>query len=210
MKLVAISDTHLRHVTIPSGEILLHAGDLAFRGNFNEIVEAFETLKQGLEGTNFKRKFLTPGNHDGLFQESPGFAKQIAEQYGWTLLHNELIEFEGIRFFGSAIQPIFGNWYFNEVDGRRANFWDGAPDCDVLVTHCPAHGLRDELQEGGGAGCRFIRKYIDEVKPKLHVCGHLHYGYGQMQHGPTTIINSACCDDNYRAVNKPLEFTYVK
>jgi len=210
MQIVTLSDTHLRYVIIPDGDIVIHSGDLAFRGNFHEIVEAFETLKLGLAGTNFRKKFITPGNHDGLFQESPGFAKQIAEQYGWTLLHNELIEFEGIRFFGSAIQPVFGNWYFNEVDGRRANFWDSAPDCDVLVTHCPAYGLLDKLEDGTHVGCRYIRKYIDEVKPKYAVCGHIHGSYGQIDHNWTTIINSSVCNEKYFATNKPMEFTYVK
>jgi Icc-related predicted phosphoesterase len=48
------------------------------------------------------------------------------------------------------------------------------------------------------------------VKPKLHVFGHIHEGYGSWSSDVTTFINAAICDDSYRPVNKPFIFDIDK
>lgn len=205
-KIVCISDTHMLGCDIPDGDILIHAGDLTFSGTFNEIADSFETLRAELVGKKFKHMLFVPGNHDWLFEESPELAKLLAEKFSWTLCLNELIEIDGIKFFGSPVQPVFHNWAFNNPDDYREKFWENAPDCDVLITHCPAYGLRDQVESGEYVGCKYIRNYINRVTPKVAICGHIHHSYGLEQYKQTIIINAAVCNEQYQPTNSPITF----
>jgi Icc-related predicted phosphoesterase len=50
-----------------------------------------------------------------------------------------------------------------------------------------------------------LLKRIEEIKPKLVVCGHVHEGYGayKLPCG-TTIVNASVLDEKYRLVNAPI------
>lgn len=70
MKIVNISDTHcrLRNVKVPEGDLLIHAGDLTFRGNIEEISQELREL--GKIAKNFKHGcVLIGGNHDWLIEK---------------------------------------------------------------------------------------------------------------------------------------------
>ena len=64
MRIVALSDTHrLEHkVPIPDGDILIHAGDMTGRGNWEEFITVgrwFKELK-----SRFTHRIMIAGNHD--------------------------------------------------------------------------------------------------------------------------------------------------
>ena len=42
------------------------------------------------------------------------------------------------------------------------------------------------------------------VKPRLHVFGHIHGGYGIRKEGKTTHVNACVCNEDYRPVNAPI------
>jgi Icc-related predicted phosphoesterase len=57
-----------------------------------------------------------------------------------------------------------------------------------------------------------------EVKPKIHVCGHIHGGYGQKSMGGIEFLNASVLDDRYEHAHKPIivefdtetkEITYI-
>ena len=48
-------------------------------------------------------------------------------------------------------------------------------DTDVLVTHGPPRAHLNLL----GIGCVFLLDAVWRVRPRLHVFGHVHEGYGQ-------------------------------
>ena len=62
MKFVAIADTHGKHkdLTIPSGDMLIHAGDISMKGDEDEIIDFLNWFDE----QNFKHKILIAGNHD--------------------------------------------------------------------------------------------------------------------------------------------------
>lgn len=87
--------------------------------------------------------------------------------------------------FGSPWQPQFESWAFQytrhqEDDGRAARkLWGGIPlDTDVLITHGPAFGHRDETVGREAAGCEELRRAMWRVRPRLAVCGHIHEARG--------------------------------
>jgi Icc-related predicted phosphoesterase len=117
----------------------------------------------------------------------------------------------GLKIYGSPITPRFYNWAFMADRGNDiAGWWAAIPDdTDILVTHGPPHGIGD-LVRGRHTGCLELLKRVHEVKPTLHVFGHIHEGYGiyQSEEMETIFANAAHMDGDYSPVNPPLEFTY--
>ncbi|OLN96850.1 putative rhamnogalacturonate lyase C 3 [Colletotrichum chlorophyti] len=59
-RFVCISDTHNTTVKLPSGDVLIHAGDLTNQGSYSELSRAV----QWLEKADFEAKIVIAGNHD--------------------------------------------------------------------------------------------------------------------------------------------------
>ncbi|HEY1014299.1 MAG TPA: metallophosphoesterase [Herpetosiphonaceae bacterium] len=64
---------------------------------------------------------------------------------------------------------------------------------DILISHAPPRGLHDG--PGAHQGSLALRRFIERIKPRYLIHGHVHlnYGYGDqspLRHGPTTIINT--------------------
>ena len=66
MKFVTIADTHGKHnsLKIPSGDVLIHAGDISMKGDEDEVVEFLDWFDK----QDFEHKVLIAGNHDFYFE----------------------------------------------------------------------------------------------------------------------------------------------
>ena len=79
------------------------------------------------------------------------------------------------------------------------------PETDVLITHGPPYGILDEvLRDPRPVGCRNLLHRIEEIKPRVHVFGHIHEGYGQVRQNDTLFINASVLDVRYQPVNAPV------
>lgn len=216
MKFVCISDTHcqLDGIEIPDGDILLHAGDLTYRGTLQEISkELFELSKHR---ARFKHIILSEGNHDWLGARDPSLMDRLCKDYGITLLRDSSVTIDGIKIYGSPFQPFFCNWAFNLPRGKALKIkWDSIPDdTQVLITHGPPMGILDGVERWNGKNCSYdtehvgcddLHNRVQELKDlKLHVFGHIHGGYGSMKVGNTTFINASICTEQYKPTNKPI------
>ncbi len=80
MRVVLISDTHLRHdlhtLDIPDGDVLIHAGDALIGGDLSELA-AFCKWFKALPHTH---KVFVPGNHDRIFEEDASFASEFLSE----------------------------------------------------------------------------------------------------------------------------------
>jgi Icc-related predicted phosphoesterase len=217
MKITFISDTHNKHKSItsdlPGGNLLIHAGDISSMGYKHEIQE-FCKWFNSLD--NYDTKVFIAGNHDWGFQDSPKQSKEIIDSYKWIdYLQDEELGFqigEGpmVKIYGSPWQPEFYNWAFNlprngwELEQK----WNDIPeDTDILITHGPAQGYVDTSGPPWNEpllGCELLIEKIKKIKPKIHVCGHIHGGYGYMFNGDTHFINASALNEKYDYVNKPL------
>ncbi len=202
LTLVVISDTHGLHDTleIPPGDVLVHAGDITPRGDL-EDVRSFDRFLAGLE---HRHKVVIAGNHDWCFEREPAAAK--AELRHAVYLQDSGVEIEGLRFWGSPWQPWFFDWAFNLERGAEIRAkWELIPgDIDVLITHGPPAGHGDMTARGEPAGCADLLARIGEVRPRFHLFGHIHEGYGTTTDGVTTYINASVCDLGYRPVHPPV------
>lgn len=202
IKIVALSDTHSRHrqISVPEGDILIHAGDATMSGAATEIA-AFD---HWLGTLPHPVKLFCAGNHDVLFERAPVFARSLITNA--TYLQDEMIEVAGLRIYASPWQPRFFDWAFNlERGAPLREKWDLIPSAlDVLVTHGPAFGLLDRNDRGEHCGCEELRAAIERVRPRVHICGHIHEGYGRMEYEGVRYVNASNCDERYRPVNPPL------
>lgn len=205
MRLVLISDTHGQHerLEIPAGDVLIHAGDLTTHGQITEL-PAFNDFLRGLP---HRHKFIVAGNHDFCFEEQPQACAELLSQA--IYLQDEAVALDGVRFYGSPWQPRFFDWAFNLDRGAPlCAKWDLIPpDTDVLITHGPPWGKGDLNSEGERVGCRDLW-VVQRVRPRLHIFGHIHEGYGLTQAASTTFANASNCDLRYRPVNPPLVFDF--
>lgn len=209
MRLVCMSDTHTMHgrVKVPEGDVLIHAGDFTKRGKPAEI----ESFNAFLARQPHAHKIVVAGNHDFLFEDDPAAARRILTAAHY--LQDEALELGGVRFYGSPWQPRFFNWAFNLDRGAplRAK-WDLIPaGTDVLITHGPPHGYGDRCEDGRVVGCEELALALGRVRPKVHIYGHIHEGYGarRLRHADESVtdcLNVSTCDARYRPVNPVMIF----
>lgn len=207
MRIVCISDTHGRHdlIEVPSGDILIHAGDATMSGRVDEIARFNHWLGQ----LPHPHKLLIAGNHDWLFEREPALAESLISNA--VYLRDSAVRVEGLKFYGSPWQPRFMDWAFNLARGPELKSkWDLIPeDTDVLITHGPPHGLLDLVPREltcahERTGCEELLLAVERIKPRLHVFGHIHEGYGVARRASTTFVNACICDAAYRPINEPI------
>jgi Icc-related predicted phosphoesterase len=207
-KIVCLSDTHNYHeqIRVPDGDILIHAGDATGRGTIDEIV----SFNHWFADLPNRHKIFVAGNHDWLFETSNRYARTLLDS-SIHYLQDSFVEIEGLKFYGSPWQPRFFDWAFNLTRGAElAEKWRLIPaDTDVLITHCPPFGVLDEVPKQywtENTGCEELRKRIEVVRPKLHIFGHIHCGYGQAEKFGVRFVNASNCDESYEPVNPSIVF----
>ena len=84
MKIVAISATHSRHrnLKLPKGDVLVHAGDVSYRGREDEVRDFVDWFAS----RPHPHKIFIAGNHDFYFERE---AKDKIQQMlpGFTIGH---------------------------------------------------------------------------------------------------------------------------
>lgn len=221
MEITFISDTHwivsdpnqleiLDQLLSKGGPILVHAGDVSGRGSEREIrvfLEWFSKLP-------FMHKILIAGNHDFFFEVTPKeeIEALLAEYPGITYLNDSGVTIEGIKFWGSPVTPYFHNWAFNRFYEEIQTHWDLIPNgIDVLITHGPPYGILDKtIREDLMVGCPHLKRKVREIKPKVHVFGHIHEGMGIEESDGTTFINASVVDFRYNLYGTSLHRVNVE
>lgn len=206
-RIVCISDTHLVHeqtrIEIPDGDILIHAGDATYRGSDWEV----RKFLNWFSALPHKHKVFVAGNHDWMFESYPKQAATLLSEFPNVIyLQDSIVELEGLKIWGSPWQPWFFDWAFNLQRGADIKAkWDLIPEgIDVLITHGPPYGLGDKVPSGELVGCVDLLEALKRVKPKLHVCGHIHLGHGLYKTPEGVIVaNASICDERYKGVNAP-------
>jgi Icc-related predicted phosphoesterase len=122
-----------------------------------------------------------------------------------------MVEIQGLTIYGSPWTPSFfrHNWVFNADRGSEIRaHWQKIPaNLDILVTHGPPFGIVDEvIRNYEHVGCHDLREAILDKKPRVHISGHIHHGYGLGMLGTTLCINASTCNESYKPINAPVVF----
>lgn len=213
-----LSDTHNRHEKFKceGGDILLHSGDFTSRGEHDEV----ESFMRWMAKQNYTHKVVIPGNHDWDLEKNFDYWQKEFATWGIHLLNDSGVEIEGIKIWGSPVQPWFHSWAFNRarnqseadhlyprVFGLIKPHWDAIPkDTEILLTHGPPYNILDTVVRGGHqVGCVELAKAIEDSEIKLHVFGHIHEGRGFHYGDKTTYVNGSSLNEYYSpSDNKPM------
>jgi Icc-related predicted phosphoesterase len=206
VRLVLISDTHCREtfIDVPSGDILIHAGDFTINGTREE----FQNVAAWLKSLPHQRKIFIAGNHDWMLSKSRAEAERLLCDRTTHYLENSGIMIDGVTFWGSPITPESENLAFMVARGTPIKkFWDLIPrGVDVLITHGPPMMVLDQVApriHSEHLGCEELLIAVQRIRPKVHVFGHIHGGYGSVSDGKTRFFNASLVDEAYRPVNQP-------
>ena len=224
LRFVCVSDTHGREMNgaLPEGDVLLHAGDFSMTGRPKEVASFVAWLKR----QPHRRKIVIAGNHDLTLDlasypqthsrfghpeqfDAAACIRMLAEAEGVDYLCDSSVTVDGITVYGSPWQPAFGDWAFNLPRGEPCRErWRQIPTgADVVMTHGPALGHGDLCSSGLRAGCiDLLHELQTRVRPRYHVAGHIHEGFGVTTDGTTTYMNASTCTQRYKADNPPLVF----
>lgn len=198
-----ISDTHNKHdqIMLAGGDVLIHAGDCTSRGSLEEARKFLDWFKD----QKYRYKIMIAGNHDWVFEEDPEGMLEECTSRGIVLLNDSGTEIEGIKVWGSPIQPWFFSWAFNRQRGPEINaHWALIPaDTEILITHGPAYGILDFVARGENVGCQGLLGQIVGSSVKLHVCGHIHEQRGYNYKHGVTWINASSLSLQYKPVPNP-------
>ena len=172
IRIVCISDTHNSQPKIPTGDVLIHAGDLTQSGSIKEIQVQLDWLKS----QPHHHKVFIAGNHDKAFESDE------QDQLDWTGMvylqdSSAKVEFpngRALSLYGSPWTRKHGNWAFQYP--ANEDFWySRVPlETDILITHMSPRFHLDI----DGWGDEGLLKELWRTRPALHVFGHFHAGYG--------------------------------
>lgn len=215
-QICCISDMHGHLPEIPDCDLLLIGGDIVPLVVQNHIDLSRAWLDSSFRGwleDLFNRGIVTigvAGNHDFIFERG-GYPKDLL----WLYLEDRKVELDGLKIWGTPWQPSFGGWAFNASERELESKWDLIPaDTDIIIVHGPPYLHGDKvfyICDGQGyeenVGSPSLLRKIQEVKPKLVVCGHVHCSYGIYQVGETTIINASLVNEKHKPVNGVVTWT---
>lgn len=106
----------------------------------------------------------------------------------------------GAKFtiWGSPYTPQYGDWAFqyppSVAEKRYKDLGrlgiNPEQGVDIMLTHGPPYGFLDETANpwtapsnlGQSVGCPGLRGLASRVKPRLHVFGHIHEGFGAVRY----------------------------
>lgn len=215
MKIVAFSDTHNQHEILTKwdwlepADVLLFGGDMSLRGTEGEVKAFFEWFWR-LD--QYKHKIFVAGNHDFLFEKNSKLIENTVLPENVYYLNDSGVEIDGVKFWGSPVQPWFHNWAFNRNRGLEIKkHWDLIPlDTNVLITHGPPYKKLDEVlfespyNPEKNVGCVDLANHIAKMTNlKANIFGHIHEAYGAVEENGVKYFNASFLDRKYHPTNKP-------
>src|ERR1051326_6968948 len=153
-----------------------HEADVVIgAGDFASVHEGLEETIEALSGIKTPT-ILVPGNNetDEALREATA---------GWsaaTVLHGGGAKIGGVDFFGlgAGIPVTPWDWSFDLDDEAAAEMLAPCPQGAVMVLHSRRQGPCDTAGDGTHFGSRALLAAIEEKRPRLAVCGHIHESWG--------------------------------
>ncbi|KAK3084925.1 hypothetical protein FSP39_021524 [Pinctada imbricata] len=214
---------------VPDGDILIHSGDFwRNRYKYLKLdvdhEQAIKDMNDFFSKQPHKLKIFVGGNHEVSFN---GLTREEIQDSlpSVTYLQDSSVVYKNIKIHGSPwIKSRFVSAKgFATDDNKLRHIWSRIPtDIDVLVTHMPPNGIRDlgrvkffksfytshdvctlcnEIHYGfTHQGSQILREVVlQNVRPRLHLFGHMHSSAGIREIQDTVFSNAA--QPAYRTAN---------
>ena len=188
MKIFAFTDSHgvpeihtkvSRRIKKYKPDIVLCAGDFTLFGkDTKKILERFNRMH--------KKFFLIHGNHE----EEDEVARICKRLKNIEFIHRKVVEFEGVYFVGYG----GGGFSYSETKLetlRKRQRLRLKKEKVVFLVHPPVFNTTtDEMPILGHRGSKSARRFIEQIKPRLTICGHLHNTFNLLDKiGKSVILN---------------------
>jgi len=192
MRIVAFSDHHNNgNINVPDGDVLVVAGDICKFGRVDDFDNFVSVLPH-------KHKIFVAGNHDNFAKR--GDADKIIPSM--TYLQDDSITIDGLKFYGSPWNNVISMAFGATSQDMKKKWAEISDDTDVLITHMPPYGALDGDHINSHWGCVHLEERIYDIKPKIHIFGHIHGAYGNERSYSTKFFNVALTDNHYAIVNE--------
>jgi uncharacterized protein len=144
-------------------------------GDFASIHEGLEETIGALAAIE-KPSLLVPGNNE----TADALRGAAAAWPAATVLHGEGTAIDGVEFFGlgAGIPVTPWEWSFDLDDEAATGMLAPCPEGAVMVLHSPPRGHCDAGGDGTHFGSPALLAAIEEKRPRLAVCGHIHESWG--------------------------------
>lgn len=187
MKILAVGDFH------GDTQLAKKAAERADKEKVDLVVICGDITQDGMTTDNlignFKQKvLLVPGNHEGN-----DIADFLAELYKGKNLHGYAYRIDNMGFFGCGSANI-GQFGLTEQEifdtlSKGAKY---TKDCGkkIMVTHVHPKGTLMAKFSSFVPGSEGVKKAIEEFKPDILFCSHVHEAEGiEEKIGNTRVIN---------------------
>jgi Icc-related predicted phosphoesterase len=188
VKILAFSDLHR---DLEQGaklvEMSAEADVVIGAGDFASMHEGLKETIGALAGIETPT-VLVPGNNE----TADALRSTAAVWSAATVLHGESATISGIDFFGlgAGIPVTPWEWSFDLDDEAATEMLAPCPEGAVLVLHSPPRDHCDSAADGTNFGSPALLRAIEDKRPRLAVCGHIHESWGcESQVGPTQVRN---------------------
>ncbi|MBT4935812.1 hypothetical protein HOL21_03720 [Candidatus Woesearchaeota archaeon] len=188
MKFLVFADVHndkkylnalLKRAREDDVEFIICAGDLSnFGAGLLDALERFSKIG--------KKFYMIPGNHE----EPDTKFRDVMSHFDHCIdFHTNVFKKNGYVFCGFG----GGGFALEDAEFRKVSReWYGKYKGEkiVLITHGPAFGTKLDKLDKNHVGNRDYRSFIERIKPKLAISGHMHETAGEMDViGKTKVIN---------------------
>jgi len=201
MDLLAITDIHGRTDRYesmleqgPEPDVVVLGGDLTHFGTPDQAESIVESARE-----HANTVLAVAGNCD-----SAEIDRRLTDL--GVSVHSEGKTVHGVGIFGvSAMPPWHGNMYaFSEADidtYLQAGYSQVEHlDEHVIVSHTPPKNAEvDRVSSGEAVGSTSVRKWVDDLQPRLVISGHVHEARGSSTIGPTRVVNCGPARDGFYA-----------
>lgn len=196
MKIFATSDIHGNRVIMDKlkeiaseADLLLICGDIGGKSTWEKTFQQFsDAQKQDAAYLNrilnniSKESYFILGNDDWFEYSGKHYLRRPVEISGDTLIPFELV----------LLTPFNTNREANENKISYELMKIPADHRSIMVAHTPPLGAGDILYNGEHCGSHSVRKWIEQIQPKLWLCGHIHENNSTSWIGKTLVLNCAC------------------
>ncbi len=188
MKILAAADIHgdistakklAEKAKKENASLVILCGDITSEHNAEEIIEEF--IKKE------KKVLIIPGNWDSF-----ATTDFLADFFGVKNIHGYSVKYEDIGIFGCGgadIGPLTRLTEREIFDTLKKGFDKiSYLKKKIMVTHM--HPSQSKAEFSGISGSSSIKKAIEEFKPDLLLCGHIHEAEGiEEKIGRTKVFN---------------------
>lgn len=176
MRILAFSDLHR---DLEQGaklvEMAAEADVVIGAGDFASVHEGLEETIGALSGIEVPT-VLVPGNNE----TADALRTATADWNAALVLHGEGTTIGDTEFFGlgAGIPVTPWDWSFDLDDEAATEMLAACPEGAVLVLHSPPRDHCDSAGDGSHFGSPALLRAIEEKRPRLAVCGHIHESWG--------------------------------